>query len=483
MKIIFNYNFRSSDIADYDYHALYSQRRRDAVFAFAFEEEDGSVIALRDHLGNVPLYYRVKNGNINCSAFLPELIETDDVINSSGLNTYLAIGSAKAKALVDGLGIIPPGAVMRIKRDGNREVLFRYRFNLQRGFNGSFSETVDEFDRLMIQAIKRVVVADTVGVYLSGGIDSALIGLYLKKAGVKIHAYTSLPWGETGTEAKYARINAKTFAADKHELISLETKDYQNLIEKTLDVYANPRGLTSQIGIISLWQNSAIGQEKQIFCGHNADTLVCSMPSQYQIFVASFLPRFIRRRLHRWIGWDNYRQDYLSTISRTRFTQLEIIDDDYLKTLSRIKALTIMGMLIGHTGEGEAFSLPVIRAGKIFSDPYFDLDLIEFGLNLPLRYRLSFSRHKKTFIFLEKKIARALALKYLPPELVYRKKGMTVPVNRDQISKNFFTSLPKEIGGLKLNDPEERLAAKVLFDFVKKYSLRFSPPKGNGNRQ
>jgi hypothetical protein len=50
---------------------------------------------------------------------------------------------------------------------------------------------------------------------------------------------------------------------------------------------------------------------------------------------------------------------------------------------------------------------------------------------------------------------------------------MTVPIDRDQASKDFFASLPKEIGGFKLKYPEERMAAQVLNDFVSAYKLKF----------
>ena len=163
----------------------------------------------------------------------------------------------------------------------------------------------------------------------------------------------------------------------------------------------------------------------------------------------------------------------MSVISRTRFCSVPIIDKNYLKNISRIQALTILGMLIGHTGEGEAFSLPVIKSGKIFSDPYFDMDLVEFGMNQPMYNRLSLSRNSRSIFYFEKKIARALALRYLPHELVYRKKGMTVPTKRDNITKDFFDSLPREMGCLSLNDPEERLAARVLSDFVSRHSIKW----------
>jgi asparagine synthetase B (glutamine-hydrolysing) len=396
-----------------------------------------------------------------------------DSIDRDGLNTFLAIGSAKAQSLIKGIEVVPPGTVLRVYPNGNVQTLYRYQFNTERTFHGTFADNVKEYDRLMAQAIKRLIFTDTTGLYLSGGIDSALVAIYLKKAGVKVHAYTSLPWGVTGTEAKFAQINAKVSRVDAHYSVPLDTKDYAALTSKSLQVYGNPRGISSQIGLISLWQESPIGQEEQVFCGHNADTIVCAMPSQYQTYFSSWLPRVVRRKVHPWIGVGNYREDYLSVVSRTRFRSVPILDEAFLGRVSRVQGLTVLGMLVGHTGEGEAFSLPVVKNNKIFSDPYFDMDLIEFCLNQSFINRVGISRNAKTILYFEKKISRALALQYLPRDLVFRKKGMTVPIDRDQASKDFFASLPKEIGGFKLKYPEERMAAQVLNDFVSAYKLKF----------
>lgn len=472
MKILVNYNFKPDDIKNDDYESLYVSKRRDSVFAYSFESEDGSVVALRDHLGSVPLFYRVENGKISCSIFLSELVKERDKIDVKNIVSYLAFGTTKIVSPIKKINSVPPGCVIKIRLDGNIEKLYQYKFKEVKESFKTKNEKIKELDRLMTQAISRVVISDTVGLYLSGGIDSALVGIYLKKAGVKVRAYTSLPWGNSSSESDFSKINAKIINVDEHFLIPLDTARYSKLIEDSLEIYGNPHGITSQLGIISLWQETDIHKEDQIFFGQNVDTMTCSMPTQYQVYFASFLPKFFRRILHSWIGVGNFINDYLYASSKTRLFSSPYESINFMDYKSKITSLTVAGMLVSHTpGDGEALSLPVLKNGAKFSNPYYDVDLIEFCMNQSLVSRVGISRKAKSILCFEKKIFRGLALKYLPKKIVFRKKGFTIPVNKDLDSKIFFESLDEEILGLNLHNYEEKIAAKILSKFMDKYSL------------
>ncbi|MEX0998931.1 MAG: asparagine synthase-related protein [Thermodesulfobacteriota bacterium] len=470
MKILVNYNFKEEDIEGRDFHALYVAKRRDSAFAFAFEDGAG-VTMLRDHLGNVPLFYRKDERGVSCSIFIEDLLQSGDIIDKRGLISYLSFGTAKIASLVKGIEIVPPGSVINVDKDGEVSTLYTYQFNMQGKYLRE-KETVEELDKLMLEAVRRTVVNEEVGIFLSGGIDSALVGIYLKKLEIKVNAYTSLPWGEKGTEAEYAKINAEVVGTENHSLVPLDTSTYCELVQKSGETYGNPTGITSQIGTISIFEKSLIGEE-QVFFGQNADTLTCSMPAQYSLFFLGMLPRAIRNALHPWLGRGDYLSDYLSFVTKGQIIEVPGLR---VRTLGmkRYQVLTIAGMLVGHTpSDGEIFSLPLVKDGKLFSNPFYDMDLIEFFLSRPIDERISFSRESPIGICFEKKLFRKLALKHLPRELVFRKKGLTIPFEKDDESRDFLLSLPKEINGIKLNHTEERMAADILNKFMTKYSLRF----------
>jgi hypothetical protein len=90
------------------------------------------------------------------------------------------------------------------------------------------------------------------------------------------------------------------------------------------------------------------------------------------------------------------------------------------------------------------------------------MDLVEFCLGIPLRHRVTMSRETRLPIALEKKVFRARALKYLPREVVYRKKGFTVSMERDEITQRLADLLPTEVAGVPVNDMESRVAAGIF---------------------
>lgn len=303
--------------------------------------------------------------------------------------------------------------------------------------------------------------------YLSGGIDSALTGIYLRKKGVKVNGYTLAPWGIKGSEVLYATTNAKVIDVNQHEIIPFEYKMLDRYYENYYKYYHSLNGTSSSIGVAALWEESGIDSEAQIFGAQNTDTMTCSVPAQYYIFFSSFLPRVIRKNFNIFLH-GSVRKSYLSFLSKGQISENEFICSvyPYFDNNSKIFQLSVLGMLIGHSpSDGESLSAPVINTGKIFSNINYDMDLIEFALRLPWQERINFSKKSKTFFVFDKKCFKKLALKYLPKELVERKKGFTMqPKYFDNIiiSDNFldkYNLSPREITS------ESKFAYLILKNF------------------
>ena len=123
-----------------------------------------------------------------------------------GYKCFIAFGSAKIISPFDKVHVVPPGSVMRIdKRTYDIDIIYQYKFKPRtlKGYSGE--ALVKELDKLLRQAVSRTITQRRVGLYLSGGIDSALTGVYLSQLGVDINAYTSAPWGKHSSELRYAR--------------------------------------------------------------------------------------------------------------------------------------------------------------------------------------------------------------------------------------------------------------------------------------
>jgi len=153
----------------------------------------------------------------------------------------------------------------------------------------------------------------------------------------------------------------------------------------------------------------------------------------------------VKKRISPYFSHKEVINDYLAFISKGLINK---IDDELLgKNFSKkesIVQLSLGGMYICHTPcDGDILAVPVINNGKIYSNPFYDVDLIEFCLGVPFRYRFGISVKESRILFsLEKRIFRKLAENFLPKNLVYRKKGLTLPIStRSDLSEN----LPKTL--------------------------------------
>ncbi len=464
MNVLLNYNFNAEDIADGDFTRLFQTRRRDASFAFVYEQ-DGATYAIRDHLGIVPLYYRISEDGARWSTHLSELVRPGDRLNPDGVNAFLSLGTPRLMPLIEGIGIVPPGAVIKLMPNGRTETVYQYRIQPHPIPLATSSRALtDSAAALFKTAMERLVRHETVGLYLSGGIDSALIGIHLRDLGVEVNAYTSAPWGSGSSEIAYSKQNAATIGARRQSLDLLETERYPALYHALPELYGIPHATTTALGVASLWLNTPIAGEQQVFFGQNSDTMTCSVPAQYNTVLLNALPRALRSRLHRSQRYDDVVLNYLSfsqVIDPARYPALPLPYDP--EALTPIQLITLAGMLLVHTpSDGEVLSQPAIRRNIRISNPYYDVDLVEFCLGIPLRHRLALSRESKLGLALEKHVFRQMALRYLPRDVVYRKKAFTVPFNRDERSRTFTRTLPEALGNRSLNNFNQRFAAGIL---------------------
>jgi len=477
MHVLFSYNFHAHDLADENFAALYEQRRRDASFAFAYEK-DGAVYALRDHLGIVPLYYRHTPDGVRFAASLTDLVTAHDRLHPDGLVPYLKFGTARLVPLVEAIHIVPPGTVVRIDPvSQQRSTVYAYRLRPQPVARfASRAELVARFEEHFSRAIRRLIRHDPVGLYLSGGIDSALIGIYLRRAGVEVNAYTSAPWGKTSSETPHAGANARAIQVAHHVVDALETDAYPSLIDDLPGIYGTPHGTPTGLGVASLWQRSSLADEKQVFFGQNSDTIMGCMPAQYLAYFTQFLPGPLRRKAHPTLNRRTLIANYLSFARRFAGDTAPFHLPPFPDRTSAIQKLILAGMFMAHTpADGEVLSQPAIRRDILASDPYYDVDLVEFCLGIPFRHRVAFSRESRIGLAFEKHLLQQLALRYLPEHIVFRKKAFVVSFERDERSEAIARTLPDTMLGLPLENTNERFAARILHRWAETTGLALAP--------
>src|SRR5690606_9989104 len=180
-------------------------------------------------------------------------------------------------------------------------------------------------------------------------------------------------------------------------------------------------------------------------------------------YFASMLPDFVLRRYINPVYPEPYR-NFLAFNSQSLLTDYPPLADVVgERKLSDLQMIAVASMYVAHTpSDGEVLSQPAIHRSILASNPYYDMDLIEFCLSIPLRHRLRITTKSKLLVALDKRVFRVLASRYLPRELVYRKKGFTIPFERDEQTRQFVDMLPTRALGIPINELQARFAASVV---------------------
>lgn len=465
-QLLYAHNISLEEFADQDYRALYTTRRRDANFAAAVQAGD-KVHAFRDHLGIAPLYYRYSPSGLQFSTQLSDLVQASDTLNSAGVRALVKLGTPRLLPLFDEIHIVPPATVVEIN-PALRSSKAIYAYPLQPhtiSWRRSWRESLDEFERLMTRAIEKTLQSDEVGLYLSGGIDSAMIGIILKKLGATVRAYTSGPWGETSSDIIYAKRNAEIINVDRHEIHYLQTDDYESAMAALPRAYDIPHGVPAALGLIMLRQNTSASAQEQIFFGQNSDTVMAAMRGQYLSYLLNPLPSSLRRRLHPAFSHKSASEDYVQLARNYSGDLGALVVPTANPHFTRLHEITAAGMYIAQTPhDSEVYTQPSLVAGQSIVSPYHNMDLVEFAMGLPLTKRLALDENRLPI--LEKHLIQKLALRYLPRDIVYRKKAFVVSFERDERTQALYEQLPREICGIPLEQPHERFGAEMLLRWL-----------------
>lgn len=167
------------------------------IFAFAaLDVVSGKLYIARDPFGVKPMYYAATYGG--GLAFCSELRALHRIANAAtsvdpqALRAFLTLRFVPSPStLIQGIGRVPPGHVLEHELATKRNVLHCYVSPPQERFAGTFEEAVDGYYDLLSQAVKRQLLSDVpVGIFLSGGIDSAIVAALAARHHGRLPSYT-----------------------------------------------------------------------------------------------------------------------------------------------------------------------------------------------------------------------------------------------------------------------------------------------------
>jgi hypothetical protein len=170
----------------------------DGWFAAAvWDPRRGQLMLVADRMGHRPLYTASRGREVLVASELKALTAAglEREIDLEAWAEMLAYEHALGDhAPLAGVRLVPPGTAMTISADGKRTVDEQWRYRIEPEEDGGDEERVDEFARLLEDAVSRRIGTKT-ALALSGGLDSRSI-----VAALGGRPLTAISYGAPGSE-------------------------------------------------------------------------------------------------------------------------------------------------------------------------------------------------------------------------------------------------------------------------------------------
>ncbi len=244
------------------------------MFAFAsWDTRHRRLLLARDRLGIKPLYYRLLADGIAFASELKALLVLGKPdIDQSAMRDFLFHGYVPApKTIYRGIAKLPAGHTLSWQ-DG-RVSIARYWDPSPAIVMRSADDTVQQLDALLREAVPQQTVSDVpVGVFLSGGVDSALTAYYLDAP----RTYTLGFEAGGRSEADAARRVAQHLHTDHLEMTAPEA-DFAGALDRMATLFDEP------FGDSAAWSNYLIAQfaRREVtvaLSGEGGDEIFCGYP-------------------------------------------------------------------------------------------------------------------------------------------------------------------------------------------------------------
>jgi asparagine synthase (glutamine-hydrolysing) len=464
----------------YEEHGAACVEQLRGMFAFAIWDQcKRELFIARDRLGVKPLYYAHKlDGSFYFASEIKALIEARAVkpeINYAALPDYLANhGTSGDETLFVGVKRLLPGHTLLWREDGQIRIVQYWDINFAaEGAEAGRGDAdlIEEWTELFRTAVRLRLMADVpLGMFLSGGIDSSAIAAMMSgMVNEPVKTFSVAFREREANELTYARMVAKAFQTDHHEVIVSPAEFFAALpqmIWQEDEPLAHPSS-------VPLYFVSRLAAEhvKVVLTGEGSDELLGGYERYYKTLYnlavgphyQRLMPAPLRRALAARIGglpadskvrhklsrtflclapdiesiyFDNFavftramQRDLLSAETKERAGALDPYHEmrryyetaDADSTLNKMLYADTKTYLHELLMKQDQMSMAASIESRV---PFLDQKLVEFTVRLPVRLKL---RRGWT----TKYVLRASMQGVLPEPILARKKmGFPVPVGK-----------------------------------------------------
>lgn len=442
------------------------------MFAFAlYDSKEKTLTLVRDRLGIKPLYY-AKMGNAIFFASQTKALSKHSgfkrEIDMENLGAFVRFGYVPSgQSIFKDTKQLLPGSIVRVQDNGaiTEKRYWSIEESVKAPSELSYNEAKESLESLLTDAVEKRLVSDVpVGAFLSGGVDSSTIAALMQHVSNKpIKTFTVGFDEKQYDESAYAAKIAKHLKTDHVEL-NVKASDVLDFIPKVPEFYDEPFADSSQLPTMLISKLikkhvtvvlSGDGGD-EVFAGYNRYIMAKNLermfiymphlvrqgvsggiralpPGMWNKVLASNADKLLSGdRLHKLAGILSLKKyasvyPYLTSVWMEKDipvlgTKCRSPEEYYGKQVTSIEDMQIMDI---NTYLPDDILTKVDRASMAFSlearVPLLDHRVVEFGMSLPLEYKL----HNGV----SKKILRDVLYKHVPKELIERPKmGFGIPV-------------------------------------------------------
>lgn len=465
----------------YAAHGSNTPRYLRGMFAFAiWDRTRRELLLARDRFGVKPLYYVLTpDGSLYFASEIKALLAANAVspqLRVGALPDYLANHAPSGTdTLFDGVRRLPPGNTLRW-RDG--AVQIEPYWDLAPAFDSKDSalrtecDLVAEFGSRFREAVELRLMADVpLGVFLSGGIDSAAIAATMTDlVDAPVRTFSVAFAERDANELAYARLVAERFRTDHHEVV-VSPADFFSRLGQLVWQEDEPIAHPSSVALYFV-SRLAAEHVKVVLTGEGSDEMLAGY-GRYRTTVYNLAlgrwyerlaPQPLRAAVRALVGTTSRRAELGRKAARTPLYLPADVTSLYLDNFAvfscawqarllrpalreNIGAANLNPYTVQHA-QLERMAGRSLLVRLLYADvktylhellmkqdqmsmaasiesrvPFLDHPLAEFAAALPDRLKLRG--------FTTKHVLRAAMRGILPPEIIERRKmGFPVPVGR-----------------------------------------------------
>lgn len=428
------------------------------MFTFAiWDQKTKQLFIARDRMGIKPLYYWKGDGSFVFASEIKALLAYDPIepsLNSEVLLEYLVFRYPHGhRTFFRGIQSLEPGHTLLWKQ-GALKVNKYWSINFRQEDDRHLREDVEELDALMADSVRMRLMSEVpLGTYCSGGVDSSLITAYAaKQNGGSLNTFSVGFEEQEFDESLYAKKVAALCGTTHHQLVVNE-QTYVDVLPRAIWLLESP---LNHAHSVQLYLLSQLAKETVtvMLTGEGSDELFGGYP-RYRLLTARLLseklpkavlnslahclapfrtPRVMKLRRALSQPLARVIAENAVFVSERAARELCLHDGDHLwnhrfqilqeaeangaDPLAQLLYLDLKTYLVSLLDRQDKMSMGASIESRL---PYLDFRVVQRSLQL--------SASKKINGMENKHIIKQLARRYLPDDIVYRKKsGFGVPL-------------------------------------------------------